>query len=1767
MTRNIASFYSPACLALTALAGSFAVYSTVPAVAACSTASGMVTCEGDLSSGVDVDVTGVSTVNIDNLTADTGEISLSETAADSSTTGDPGGDASTIDVTFDGSSTYGAVNADGTALEIVLSGGDGGKASNSSDGGDGGFGGAVTLSFTDTTEISGESPISITVTGGDGGDDTKRQTSKRRTVRGTDGGAGGAAGDLTLEIEGDVDTLQSTDGTLVFLSSQGGDGGYGREIKNEGDGKAEGGDGGQGGAGGDVTLTLTGIDTLSATTTGDGIAGVRVESFGGTGGDGGEATSGGGEENQGGDGGGGGAGGTVTVELSDITITTSGDLAFGVLARSYGGVGGDRGTTTYGTNGSYGGTFELGTGGETSLTFDGTVTTSGDNATGLLVQSIGGFYGASSDASSVSAYGLSGESGGAGGTASVTLSGTDTVIKTGGVNAEAVLVQSIGGGGGKADADDDVTQLGMDSHSGGDGGEATATLGSGVTLETEDEAASVLVLQSIGGGGGAAYDESDHVTRLGASGGLGGTGGTVSATLNGAGLTGNSNYSTGVLLQSVGNGGGVSDSVLTRTSDLSQVLGGSGGDGGDGGTITVDGDGTTGSVQTAGERSRGLVAQSVGGGGGDSVQEITTADDISIKLSLGQSDGSSAGGDGGEVNITHSYFTTTTSGNNAHGLVAQSIGGGGGSAGGVLEYSTNTDATAEVILGASGGNGGDGEDVSVSVDGDVTTGGSNAHGVLAQSIGGGGGDTGFTLTGSTPSDLTLSSTLGASDASGDGSTVTVTVNEEIETTGFASYGVLGQSIGGGGGLAGWVLSIDDVSGADIAMTLGGSGGDGGSADEVWITNSSTIMTSGDSSSAIVAQSIGGGGGLAGWVLSIDDVSGADIAMTLGGSGGDGGSADEVLITNTGTIKTSGDSSSAIVAQSIGGGGGLAGDGLGDVITDAAAGGQGSGGGDGGSVEINHSGTITTSGDGAMGVVAQSIGGGGGLVGDVELIFGSDFSTDDVGLGVIDQDSSGDGGDGGDITISAGSITTTGDQAHGIWAQSIGGGGGASGTGDSSSSSAVAGNVGDTGEGGDIKITLNDAMSLSGDYSTGIFAQSLGGSDSDGGKITITLNADLSSSGTGGWGIVAQSDGYDSGGAVYINVESGVTLSTGSSTVEGNAAINAIFGGGVSIKNAGTITNLYAGDAIVSETKVNITNSGTIYGNFDLKDSVANSLINESTGVLEPGSTFDIGTSGTFYNSGTLSPGGENNIINTNVTGAFDQDTTDGTLLFDAELQEGYEAGEMDLLQFQDTSLSDKTWYLTGTLDVNVTSDSLMSSGDSGSVGFAEVFDLVNTVDISGLTVTDTATVDYEISTEYDDYLALLSYTVDYTSDTLGLSGNQLTAGTHLETLIDLRKAEAAANAASSAELSTVSASSLGGSSSADALAATSVNYYAFIQPIAARIMNLKTAEELKAAYDQLAPGDVFAATDAALYASLRFAGQMASDCAGNGGRSVALSEPGACAWLKVGANHHHRDGSSNAIDYVETALGTAGGVRIPFAGNWYGGTAFAYEDVAQSNRNSNSKGFRLQGGGLLGYAFGATDVSASLSGGYGSYRFRRDTFEANGTGLATARPDLWWGAAHVMLAHEFALSEAFSIKPSMDVGATYTLQPSFNESGQGDTHLRVSKIENTVYSFNPGVDLTAAFLMNGLKSKATLHTGLLALAGDTDRSATAQFAAVATSGPKFGLADEGERLFAELGVSIEAEIREGFSFQASVDSLLSSESRNLSGSARLNIAF
>jgi outer membrane autotransporter protein len=893
-----------------------------------------------------------------------------------------------------------------------------------------------------------------------------------------------------------------------------------------------------------------------------------------------------------------------------------------------------------------------------------------------------------------------------------------------------------------------------------------------------------ILAQSVGGGGGNGGENmlvsadlkvflpdvpgtdflpdisGSHTLSIGGTGGTGGSGGNVTVT-NGESMSiaTEGAYSNGILAQSVGGGGGnggnsvlmsydisiLDASIPTEWKDLigmvmpslkgsySSSIGGSGGSSGKGGTVDVN---NFGLIETQADYSNGILAQSVGGGGGNggysetiSLKEsiatasIKLAPEVSIEYSSSVGGSGGDGGNGGSVSVANSGSIVTL-GDNSNGILAQSVGGGGGNGGSSVTFSADQKylnfsspslgiSYAESI-GGSGVSGGQGGAVDVDNSGSIVTRGVFSSGILAQSVGGGGGNGGFSTTVSSGQGvlneslldvkISSSSSVGASGGNGgDGGNVTVINSGNIVTLGDNSYGILAQSVGGGGGNGGSSITVSSeqgfmnntspIVGISIESSIGGQGGSGGNGGTVSVDNSSTIWTTGSFSSGILAQSVGGGGGTGGANLNVsadqknlqniaDPFSaGLKMSLSIGGQSGSGNGGD-VAVTNSGNIVTEGECSHGLVAQSVGGGGGLggyiatmevtaAGRQIPDIKNRIEIGnldielkGNDGSSGNGGDVVVTNSGHIVTEGEFSHGLVAQSVGGGGGLagisneLGETTTSFGSTMQgalISQDGLGVL-----------------------------------------------------FAGSVGGTGSGGNVMVNNSGNIITQGDYSHGIFAQSVGGTGS-GGSISVTHSGNILAEGVDSDGILVQSAGATGGGDISATILGG-TVWGGSGT---GTAVRFLEGSTNTLTSYGTIIGYHgvASNAIIgtggSDT---VNNYGIVTGTVDLGAGM-NTFRNEMNATFNSGTIVNCGAGGMLTNAGTLLPGSQRTVLTTTLTGNFVQ-TGSGT--FEVEV---YRDGEHDKLDVKGDSAS-----LDGTLAV---------ARGQGAYVNGTTYDIITATDITG----------------------------------------------------------------------------------------------------------------------------------------------------------------------------------------------------------------------------------------------------------------------------------------------------------------------------------------------------------------------------------------------------------------------------------------------------
>jgi hypothetical protein len=1169
----------------------------------------------------------------------------------------------TTTVSNSGSVVTGIAGGGGeTAIGILAQsiGGGGGHAGGAysvaqvgDNGGAGGVGGNVTVNNTGTVNTSNDGSHGILTQSIGGGGGNGAGGAGGFVAVGGAGGSGGNAGAVSVTngvagqpIQGYVNTYGDYSAGVVAhsIGGGGGNGGYNKAygIFNA---TSIGGTGGQGGVGGSVNFANYGM----IATSGDQSQGVLLQSIGGGGGVGGAASSYAAgivfasAVAVGGTGGSGGAGGAIgsnsTPIINAANISTNGNDAIGVLAQSIGGGGGNAGSSlaksiaaspdpelpaiafTSSIGGSGGVT---GNGGSVYFQNSGNINTIGTNSHAIALQSIGGGGGNGGDASAGAstvgipevsielAVGVGGSSSasGDGGTVSVA-NLINSSISTYGHNASGILVQSIGGGGG-------ISGIGNSTQPGGAGGEITIT-------------------PSIGVGG---------------NGGGGGAGGTVNITSVG-GFTTYGTNSSAITAQSIGGGGGVGGNAgvlgTSGSIDANIAVGGNGGSGGNAGSVTVT---NSGNISTGasivfpsnnniaiGGDSHGIVAQSISGGGGmggssdptanlisspfavvgTSIDAILTWKNIykyfsassttppmSYVATVGVGGTGGAGGTAGVVDVTNSGNIQTL-GHRSFGILAQSIGGGGGTGGSVMSGSSAVGSSlsggiglgvlkgltfeAGVNVGGSGGTSSTGNTVNITQSGSIVTAGYGSHGVVAQSIGGGGGigadgsiaaNTGFTgsasVHGGVSGGFNLAlGTTSSQPAIGSGGTVNYgngsSSSASITTYGDNAVGLLAQSIGGGGGIASGGCTNNGLSASASAC----------------FTN--TAMTPGTTTPI---SFINGGQSMA---LSINPSPGSSTFASNGGS---------VTVNSNDTININGSGSIGIAAQSIGGGGGLI---LANAanISSATLPLAGTSNGTGGAnVIVNANGNINLnqSAQGAIGILAQSIGGGGGYLGDPNAfnpMSVTSYSSPLINTGTNINTAAGGGYVGPTVN---GNITMYGPNQIGVVAQSIGGGGGiASVNGATTTQNTSAGSGTVAGSGNQVFVTVNGSIIDNGNKggTVGIFAQSSGNAESTYGRDIITVLVFGAIKANTGIIISGGSNTSSTPNNLYLGQNASITVPSGNNAIvatDGFAVLNnnGYISGGLALGPGGSIINIGTTNATGDITTSNnsFKNYGKVY---------------------------------------------------------------------------------------------------------------------------------------------------------------------------------------------------------------------------------------------------------------------------------------------------------------------------------------------------------------------------------------------------------------------------------------------------------------------------------------------------------------------------------------------------------------------------------------------
>ncbi|PWW04351.1 hypothetical protein DFR52_1011048 [Hoeflea marina] len=1643
-----------------------------------------------------------------------------------------GGGRSSVSTAGDRSNAIVAQSVGGGDMDLVVVDGQG------SGSGSGGAGGHVTVDIGGNA-VSTAGNLSIGVVaqsiGGSSGVAAKGQT-------GANGGYSGA-----VDFRGAAGSTVETHGLnsdAVLLQAIGGSGGAGGFDTGS---VAIGGNGGEGGAGGTITAATAG----ALTTHGDHSLGLLAQSIAGGGGRGGnaDATAVFVAVAVGGNGGAGGQAGSIGIGVGDIT--TAGAFSHGVSALSIGGGGGHGGTATATATapvfasatavGGSGGTG--GNGGAVTLDLNGAIRTGGDHSIGALAESIGGGgSGGSARALSAAAgpvavsvavaIGGHGGNGGVGGTVRIT-NHPGASVATQGDFSTAIAAYSIGGGGGNGGGAQSISlavSAGETAMSGaiavsiggtgGSGGQAGGvTVSSDGSVSTAGTFAFGVQALSVGGGGGhggssmaAAAAISTGQTLavsvgLGGNGGTGGHGGTATVNLGaGSTITTGGDHAIAVLAQSIGGGGGSGGSALTLSgtasleagaNTVSVALGGHGGAGGDGNIVGVSSAATIG---TSGAFAHGVFAQSVGGGGGAGGNSLSAAVSAGMKsarsmaVTVGGNGGN--GGTGGAVTVTNTGIISVA-GQLASGIVAQSVGGSGG-AGGSSESVTaaikaSEDAsgnghladgrTVSISVGGNGGAGGRGGAVTVTSGNDVTVGDDGGVGIFAQSVGGGGGSGGHADSvflsakkgGSANNDgggfstrhlKNLTVALGGRvNSAGDGGAVTVThaSGHLVSTAGDSGFAILAQSIGGGGGVSAAADNLYFLN----HLVLGGDSV-AGFGKSVTVTNSGSLQTSGLFASAIVAQSIGGGGGvhmssenLRADFLEANTVAESSGQVDLGGTiaMGTGGA---VTVGNTGTVSTGGDFAIGILAQSIGGGGGLAtvdNDSSSTAVRIVSFVHPDAGFTTGAStVSVTHGGAISTAGLGAVGILAQSIGGGGGLVQAASAVTDHSAAAGEQAVWGLNTG----GGSAAAVTVTQGagaSIRTAGDGAVGILAQSLAGGGGLIQT-DAGTLVEVAHLFNLTtgaGDAGGVSISQHGAISTQGRYADGIRA--ISGGNTRPGDISITVNGSIATSGNDLSSVYAGLRGNSpAAGITSITVADGGSVSATGINADAIVIDDATHSmiNMATVTNSGTITSAQ-GNAIRSNQFLHVINANTIGGSVEaagarqayipwvgttVATNAAANFENQLGGWFSPGAKVDLGAyhanelidglhMGLLSNAGAVAPGGEGAVMHTALTGRYE---SAASALFFVDLD-------------MDRQDSDRLTASSGMLFNGTVRPNLLSLGPNASFVIAAA--------PTGTGLASTATV-------------MATPAVSYTIGTASLGGQDVVQ--LAVTGIDFDAPGLSANDSALAKLY-------------NARLATG-NYNT--DPALVTLANAPVLSLLEYALDSYSADHLVSETSARTMAATGFQNSVFS-CGVADGDYAAILE-GECNWTRISYRWSTRDGGT-ADARKDRTFGFSAGLQRAYDEHWRFGLAGGFETVESVAANAETRSDLVHLGVVAKYQQDNWLFGASIAAGHGwSDTSRTIPLDAGLTALASHGSD--WIQARIRAAYLFD-NDGWYLKPLAEVDVNLTRTDAYRETGAEGYNLAIDGGIDRQVAINAGLEFGSDHLTeSGMKLRTFGYGGL-----------------------------------------------------------------------------
>ena len=633
-------------------------------------------------------------------------------------------------------------------------------------------------------------------------------------------------------------------------------------------------------------------------------------------------------------------------------------------------------------------------------------------------------------------------------------------------------------------------------------------------------------------------------------------------------------------------------------------------------------------------------------------------------------------------------------------------------------------------------------------------------------------------------------------------------------------------------------------------------------------------------------------------------------------------------------------------------------------------------------------------------------------------------------------------------------------------------------------------------GGDGGITISHTGTIDAETKYGIYAETASGAVSvtqyggvssvldgiyarniSGDSVTVDATGDISSSTRAGIQAysgsgtitISYDDGTLSGAqdAIHVRTWGTQSVTIGSAgAVLGGAGFTGVYfeqGNYNNLTNYGTIASAdgISGMAVQADRgETLIDNYGTITGNIDLYEW-SNAFNNLSGALFNMGSLVNL-DGDTLTNWGTLSPGGDDNVYTSALTGTLVNEAT-GTLLFDVDM----ENDTADRITVSETA------SLDGDLQLN------FISAD----GTPETYTIITTA--NGVTTQSLTLLNPFV-------LADVNYVNGGDDVQLSING------------FDFSPAGMGDNASSIGDAIQASIEGPGG-----------------LEPLAVALLNLGSVEEGEAALNQLSPNIYVADQIAAVQDIDTFSDGMLS-CRMAGGENAFAAE-GECAWGRAVYSEYDLEAANGDLTGFNTrSTEIMGGVQMAIDGTpWRIGGSIGYRSSDRDgDGGSSSEGDSFSAGAVVKYAPGPLLLAASLSASYGSYDTLRPIAFGNFTDLLSGETDVTTVSGRLRAAYTMQTG-GFYLRPMVDLSATYVRTGAFTESG-GVASISTDGVDNTVLALLPAVEIGGQVELGGDMLLRPYLRGGVALYTGNDYSLTGVFNADGNAATPFTIGTSSE---------------------------------------------